>query len=59
MYIIPFCTVYIPLPSLHNHDLKLPNFMFCVGCKHKFDKINGMTWDILRAMNLQTVRIHF
>ena len=26
---------YIPLPSLHDYDLKVPNFTFCGGRKHK------------------------
>ena len=26
---------YIPLPSLHDYDLKVPYFAFCGGLKHK------------------------
>ena len=26
---------YISLPSLHDYDLKVPNFTFCGGCEHK------------------------
>ena len=25
---------YISLPSLHDYDLKVPNFTFCGGCEH-------------------------
>ena len=27
--------LYIPLPSLHDYDVKLPNFTFCGGREHK------------------------
>ena len=27
--------LYISLPSLHDYDVKMPNFTFCGGCKHK------------------------
>ena len=29
--------LYIPLPSLHDYDVKLPNFTFCGGREHKTD----------------------
>ena len=27
--------LYISLPSLHNYDMKLPDFTFCGGREHK------------------------
>ena len=31
----PTLHVYISLPSLHDYDVKLPNFTFCGGREHK------------------------
>ena len=29
------CITYISLPSLHDYDVKMPNFTFCGECEHK------------------------
>ena len=44
---------YIPLPSLHDYDLKVPNFTFCGGRKHKTTIFFFSSWTLM-----QSFRIH-
>ena len=45
---------YIPLPSLHDYDLKVPNFTFCGRRKHKTTIFFFSSWTLM-----QSFRIHF
>ena len=71
------CTsiTYISLPSLHDYDVKMPNFTFCGECEHKttlfsFPELQYSTpektaniWrterDRISAIKFEAARLHF
>ena len=44
---------YISLRSLHDYDLKVPNFTFCGGCEHK-----PTIFFFVSSTSMQSFRIH-
>ena len=45
--------LYIFLPSLHDYDVKMRNFMFCGGREHK-----ATTFFLLFSTSIQSFRLH-
>ena len=48
--------LYISLPSLHDYDVKMPNFTFCEGHEHK--TIIFFSWLEQYKQRVQTFRIN-
>ena len=49
LYVHHACS-YIPLPSLHDYDLKVPYFAFCGGLKHKTTIFFFSSWISIDAV---------
>ena len=41
--------LYISLPSLHDYDLKMPNFTFCREREHKTMNLFFFSWTLIRS----------
>ena len=49
------CTLflYISLPSLHDYDVKMPNFTFCGGREHKTTTLFFFSWTSILSFRIQ------
>ena len=41
------------LPSLHDYDVKIPNFTFCEGFKHKTTTFFLFSWTSIQSLRIQ------
>ena len=41
------------LPSLHDYDVKIPNFTFCGGLKHKTTTFFLFSWTSIQSLRIQ------
>ena len=45
--------LFISQPSLHDYDVKLPNFIFCGGHEHKKTTFLFFSWTLIQSFRIQ------
>ena len=49
--------LYISLPSLHDYNVKVPNFRFCRGREHKTTTFVFFSWTLRQSFRIQLQNI--